>query len=89
MTYALAIVCLALLLGLAPLRRVAFARRAVTFTLPAIAGGLAGMLIGLWLQARLAGVEHLVLLATVLGALGCGIGAKPLLDDFFDNRGQP
>jgi len=80
---------LVLLVGLAPLRRAAFGRRGITFTLPAAVGAVIGLAYGLWVQAHgTTVVPGLPLICGGIGAIMMGAAGKKGLDNLFHNRGE-
>jgi len=79
MTWLVVVILLFLIFG--PLRRFAFAKNAITFTLPSLAGGALGLFFGLRAEAQWANIPGLALFCMVFGAMTLGGAVKSGLDD--------
>ena len=79
MTWLVVIAILFLVFG--PLRRHAFGRQGITFTLPALAGGALGLWFGLRAEAQGAQIPGLTLLCVALGAFWIGGAVKAGLNE--------
>ena len=77
---------LILIVLIGPLRRRVFGRHTITFSVPAIIGGIVGLIYGCRAQASGAMIPGLPLICAFFGAGILGLACKDMLDDLFGSK---